>query len=158
MTAEQLLARVKGREREIERLYPGLAGDRLARELYNDLLYGAQARLLARLTQRSYLYEFAYVPDQLRGELFAVPHAVDVPFIFGNKHPNVPMNDVDMRMAARISAYWVRFAKSGDPGWPAHDRATDRWMVFGNDGPVVRTEHRKDRLDFCEQLLGELLR
>jgi para-nitrobenzyl esterase len=165
LTPEAVLARVKADDRQLDVLYPGLskASGELARAVYDDLFYGAQARLLASLTQRSgrpaYLYEFAYVPEQLRGDVPAAPHGIDVPFVFRNKHPRLPMNDSDMRMAASISEFWLQFARSGNPNppgierWHKYDADTDHWMVFENDGPALRTHHRKARLDFCEQFL-----
>jgi para-nitrobenzyl esterase len=166
MTPDAVLARVKAKDGQLQSLYPGLskASAELARAIFDDLFYAAQARLLAslmhRLNRPAYLYEFAYVPEQLRGEVSAAPHGLDVPFVFRNKHPRLPMNDSDMRMAASISEFWLQFARSGNPNppgierWQKYDRDTDRWMVFENDGPVVRSHHRKARLDFCEQFIS----
>ncbi len=164
-TPDSVLALVKADEKELDALYPGLPArsDGRARAVYDDLFYGAPARLLARLVHLSghpaYLYEFAYIPDQLRDGLSAAPHGLDVPFIFRNKHPKVPLSDLDMRMAVTISDFWLRFARQGDPNvpgtsrWPKYDEKTDRWMVFENDGPTVRIRPRSARLDLCEQFI-----
>jgi para-nitrobenzyl esterase len=158
MTADSMLAKVKADDKQLESLYPGLSprSESLAHALYGDFFYGVQARLLARLTQSAYLYEFGYVPEQLRSEITGVPHGLDVPFVFRNKHPKIPMSEADMRMATTVSSFWLRFARTGNPNevgadaWPKYEGATDQWLIFENDGPARRQYHRKTRLDFCE--------
>jgi para-nitrobenzyl esterase len=51
---------------------------------------------------------------------------------------------VDAKAADAISAYWVAFARMGDPngatrpGWPKYSPAADELIEFTNSGPVVR--------------------
>jgi para-nitrobenzyl esterase len=55
-----------------------------------------------------------------------------------------------------MHAYWVAFAKTGDPGsaggplWPAASEASDVLMEFGSDGPRVRRDFDKAKLDLFE--------
>jgi para-nitrobenzyl esterase len=50
---------------------------------------------------------------------------------------------MDEKAATLISAYWVAFAKTGDPNgggrpkWPAYQSAADELINFTNDGPVI---------------------
>jgi para-nitrobenzyl esterase len=55
-----------------------------------------------------------------------------------------------------MHAYWVAFAKTGDPGsaggpaWPRFTPGADRLLEFGADGVNVRTDFDKPRLDLIE--------
>ncbi len=63
----------------------------------------------------------------------------------------------DRKMAETVSAYWVRFAKTGDPNgprlpeWPAYKPATDRLLELGPE-ITVRQHFRKEQLDTYERL------
>jgi para-nitrobenzyl esterase len=52
-----------------------------------------------------------------------------------------------------MSAYWIAFAKTGDPNgdtrpaWPSYSAAGDRLMNFTNDGPVAEKVPDAVRLD-----------
>lgn len=62
----------------------------------------------------------------------------------------------DWAMSELVSAYWVGFAKTGDPNgagrpvWPLHTRDSDILLDFGRDGvkPVIGLEQR--RMQFME--------
>jgi para-nitrobenzyl esterase len=57
-------------------------------------------------------------------------------------------------------AYWVAFAKNGDPdsaggpAWPRCAASNDQILEFGVDGVSVRQDFEKDRLDTLEQAAG----
>ena len=96
-------------------------------------LAGAHA---AHPESATYAYEFAWRSHALNGELGAT-HAVELPFVFDLAHlpqlhgpaallgPDKPPAD----LAARMHETWVRFARTGNPGWDPYDttrRATMR--------------------------------
>ena len=60
--------------------------------------------------------------------------------------------------AQAANAYWVNFAKTGNPNgpglpeWPAYQPKTDMLMDFTATGPVAKADPLKDRLDLVEQL------
>ncbi len=58
------------------------------------------------------------------------------------------VSEDDRKVATRMHACWVSFAKAGQPcaEWPAYDPAKDQLMEFGADSGV-RTNFRKSRLD-----------
>ena len=83
-------------------------------------------------------------------------HAADIAPLFGNfdgsfaavTHPRP--HDGDRHLGAEMRQAWVRFAASGDPGWPAWDSThpvrvfdytsrtdthpfIDRWRLFADD-------------------------
>ena len=56
-----------------------------------------------------------------------------------------------------MNAYWVGFARSGDPNgqgrprWPAYSVGEDMVMDFTTKGPVARPDPSKARLDLLEK-------
>ncbi|WP_394427866.1 carboxylesterase/lipase family protein [Streptomyces sp. SGAir0957] len=106
-----------------------------------DALFGAGSRALADAhaahpSSATYAYEFAWRSQALGGELGAT-HTVELPFVFdladlpglsgptGLLGPDKPPAD----FATRVHETWIRFARTGDPGWAPYDtgrRATMR--------------------------------
>ncbi|MFE3140926.1 carboxylesterase/lipase family protein [Streptomyces scopuliridis] len=109
--------------------------------IMGDALFGAGSWALAGAhaahpESATFRYEFAWRSHALDGELGAT-HAVELPFVFDLAHlpqlhgphgmlgPDKPPAD----LAARVHETWVRFARTGDPGWDPYDnerRATMR--------------------------------
>ncbi|MFI6039131.1 carboxylesterase/lipase family protein [Streptomyces sp. NPDC051315] len=109
--------------------------------IMGDALFGAGSWALAGAhaahpESATYAYEFAWRSHALDGELGAT-HAVELPFVFDVAHlpqlrgpaallgPDKPPAD----LAARMHQTWVRFARTGSPGWDPYDderRATMR--------------------------------
>ncbi|MCO5995670.1 carboxylesterase/lipase family protein [Actinoallomurus rhizosphaericola] len=109
--------------------------------IMGDALFGAGSWALAgahaaHARSATYAYEFAWRSHALDGELGAT-HAVELPFVFDRAH--LPLlhgpaallgpDEPPARLAARMHETWVRFARTGDPGWDPYDterRATMR--------------------------------
>ena len=80
------------------------------------------------------------------GAMFAgAPHAADRQYVFKTLGASPwPTDGMDLQRAAEISAYWVRFARSGDPNdaalpqWPRLAASDTRLLDFTNEGPVAR--------------------
>ncbi|MGY0059745.1 carboxylesterase/lipase family protein [Streptomyces sp. LZ34] len=109
--------------------------------IMGDALFGAGSWALAGAhaphpESATYAYEFAWRSRALAGELGAT-HAVELPFVFDLAHlpqlhgpaallgPDKPPAD----LATRMHETWVRFARTGNPGWAPYDderRATMR--------------------------------
>ncbi|MFI8946606.1 carboxylesterase/lipase family protein [Streptomyces sp. NPDC053750] len=104
--------------------------------IVGDALFGAGTWALTgahagHSRSATYAYEFAWRSQALDGELGAT-HAVELPFVFDLAHltrlhgsaallgPGKP----PARLAARMHETWVRFARTGNPGWDPYD--TDR--------------------------------
>jgi para-nitrobenzyl esterase len=104
----------------------------------NGTFAAAEARLAAGGLAATYLYEFAWrSPAQNLG----AAHAVEIPFVFDTLAvPDSQLltgSDAPSDLAAEMHATWIRFASSGDPGWPAFD-ASYPVMTFGaRPGPGV---------------------
>ena len=78
----------------------------------------------------------------MQGRLEGAVHASERQYVFNTLAASPwPTDANDAARAAEISAYWVAFARSGDPNgegrpiWPAYDGASDVLMNFTNDGP-----------------------
>jgi para-nitrobenzyl esterase len=154
---------------QVEALYGGAPAPEVARELTTDALITEPDRLLARDMARQglpvWVYHFSYVPAMLRQTAYGAAHGSEIPYVFDNllDRPitfggrDIPAaTPDDHRVATAMHAYWVSFAKTGDPdsaGGPAWPRASapgDPLLEFGADGIVVRPDFEKPRLDLLE--------
>jgi para-nitrobenzyl esterase len=142
------IARAVRLDRDLRAAYrprTGTDGEALVEAAWTD--WGFRMPTLRFAETRSaptWVYEFRWQPDTLPA-LRHSAHGLEMPFLrddldlvraegavadelFGTEPPQ--------ELATRMHAVWVRFAESGDPGWPAYDaeRAT---MVFDTASAVV---------------------
>ncbi|MEU0695618.1 carboxylesterase family protein [Streptomyces niveus] len=126
-----------------------------------DALFGAGSWALAtahaahtgHAASATFCYEFAWRSEALDGQLGAT-HTTELPFVFDLTHlprlhgpdallgPGGPPGD----LATRVHETWVRFARTGDPGWDAYDterRATMRIGTEWNQLDDPRTQERQ---------------
>ncbi|WP_369142689.1 carboxylesterase/lipase family protein [Streptomyces sp. R44] len=111
-----------------------------------DWFYRIPAVRLAESVPGSYLYEFAWRSPQFDGALGAC-HALELPFVFDRLHdPSyAPLLGADppQALADAMHGAWVRFAKTGSPGWKAYDKVDRTTMTFGAaPGPVPVADPR----------------
>jgi para-nitrobenzyl esterase len=143
---------------ELRKLYPDLArpSDRAAR-FYTDKVFSEPVRLLARLHAASgaptFRYRFTYVPEARRANPEG-GHGRELQFIFGVE--GMPgagiLSRGDREVASRMRAYWINFAKSGDPNGadlPHWDAAagSDRLLLITNDRIASGDDPWSERLD-----------
>ncbi|PJE94554.1 carboxylesterase [Streptomyces carminius] len=115
-----------------------------------DALFGAGSWALADAHaahpgSATHTYEFAWRSHALDGQLGAA-HAVELPFVFD-------LVDLDRlngpaallgparppaRLAARTHETWIRFARTGDPGWDAYD--TERGATMRIDAEWTQVD------------------
>lgn len=118
------------------------------------------ARIVASTGQPAYEYRFSYVAESMRSRWKGAPHATEIPFVmdtvrarYGNE-----LTAADEKAAAVANAYWANFAKRGNPNgpglpeWPAYNPGEDVLMDFTIDGPVVKPDPWKARLDLTERV------
>jgi para-nitrobenzyl esterase len=90
----------------------------------------------------TFCYQFAWQHPQV-----GAGHGLDVPFVFDNLSAEgaelVAGRDAPREVAEEMHAAWIRFAVSGDPGWPAYD-ASRPVMFFDAGGCAVQHNPRKD--------------
>jgi para-nitrobenzyl esterase len=141
--------------------------DELKQQVFCDKIHIEPARYLADAVARAghpaYLYRFSYLAESERGKMKGVLHGFEIPFVF-----NIPaevfgdkVTGDDRKMAELASAYWVSFAKTGDPNganrpqWPRHDPAVDKLINFTNNGVVVGPDPLKERLDLWQKVWSQ---
>jgi para-nitrobenzyl esterase len=158
-----------GDPEKVVALYGGQPAPEVAREVLTDVLITEPDRELAREMAKQHLpafvYHFSYVPAAVRATSFGAAHGSEVTYVFGTL-PQVALSyggrDIpaatpdDQKISDAMHAYWVAFAKTGDPGsaggpaWPRYTVAGDELLEFGADGVNVRKGFAKDRLDQIE--------
>ena len=116
--------------------------------ILSDVIFGEPARWLAGETAKqgipTYLYRFSVVAAKTPAPLAGgAVHASDRQYVFKTLNASPwPTDARDAALADTISAYWVAFAKTGDPNgegrphWPRYG-AGDELINFTNDGPVA---------------------
>jgi para-nitrobenzyl esterase len=130
--------------------------------LISDLIFTESARRLARLHGEhgapAYLYRFSVLSQAAPKDLSAAPHASERQYVFKTLGASTwPTGPMDASAADTISAYWVAFAKTGDPNgdgrtiWPRYVAREDRLLDLTNDGPVVRPVPAARALDAIAQ-------
>jgi para-nitrobenzyl esterase len=121
------------------------------------------ARLLARLAsaagQPTYVYRFSYVASSIRKDTKGALHATEIPFVFETVRAKYgeATTPEDEAIAAAANAYWVAFARTGDPNgegrprWPAYSEKEDVILDFALTGPAAKPDPWKARLDLVEK-------
>lgn len=91
-------------------------------------------------------------------------HASEIPYVFDTiaSVEGDALAPADQAMADAASAYWVNFAKTGDPNgaglpdWPRYRADDDILMDFSPNGPQAVPDPWKKRLDLTEmRVTGE---
>ena len=118
---------------------------------------GVETQAELKAAQRGapvYLYRFEYYSPVRQGRLKAM-HCMEIPFVFDNLEAGkiyTGISPAAQRLADRMSAAWVAFARTGNPNhrgipqWPAFDSTRRATMVFGDEAKVVNDPGGKERL------------
>ncbi len=87
---------------------------------------------------RTWLYRFSW-PTPVAGGRLGACHAVDVPFVFGTLAESRPLvgEAPPTALASTVLGAWARFARTGDPGWPAYSPPERAVMDFNVESSVV---------------------
>ncbi|WP_346863382.1 carboxylesterase family protein [uncultured Draconibacterium sp.] len=134
-----------------------------------DWVWAEPARFSARaftaIGEPAYIFLFDYVPSYMKERApYGPGHGTDISFAFdilgeggGFGPPPTPTAE-DQDVARTMNAYWVNFAKTGDPNgeglpnWPLNKPETNQILEFQRDGKVVgETDPTKARLDVIEK-------
>jgi para-nitrobenzyl esterase len=107
-----------------------------------------------------YRYRFSYVQTAMRERMRAgAPHGGEIAFVFGTltARPGAALSAEDQEVSRLAQAYWVNFAKTGDPNgaglpvWPRHEPSKDVIFEFRPDGSAAAgPDSRKARLDVMQ--------
>ena len=117
----------------------------------------------------SYIFLFSYVPASMKERMKYGPgHGTDISFAFDNLGiggfgpPPPPPTPEDKEVARMMNAYWVNFAKTGNPNgkglpkWPVYSPKKNEILDIQPDGkPVGKPDPRKARLDVIEKAVNK---
>jgi carboxylesterase type B len=102
-------------------------------------------RLLEARRAVSHLYEFRWQnPSHPPG--LGAPHSIEMPFMRDDLAGALAMGGSDeswvgqnppQALATEVHDVWVRFAKTGDPGWSPYEDGNRTTMLFDNESRVV---------------------
>jgi para-nitrobenzyl esterase len=142
------------------RLYSGLEGDALNDQIFGDLIVLSGARYYANqmIAQGApvYSYFLTYVAEARRGKQPGVAHTDDIAFVLQTLDNEQDLDFVsarDREMSALLSAYWVQFARTGNPNgeslpdWPAYNAEQGLILEIG-DEITVREQLLNERMQF----------
>ena len=109
--------------------------------------------------QPAYEFRFSYVAESMRKQWAGAPHATEIPFVFDTVSARYgkDLAEADKATAQAANAYWVNFAKTGNPNgaglpeWPKYNPSSDKLMDFALTGPMGKADPWKDRLDLIEK-------
>jgi para-nitrobenzyl esterase len=137
-----------------------------------DRVHLEPARMTARAFAKNgspvYAFRFSYVLSAMRQRSpDGAAHAAEIPYVFntlgagggGGFGPAPAVTDEDRQVARTMHAYWVNFAKTGNPNgpgltnWPRYDAQKDVIFDFRGDGTQAAVaDPWKARLDLAEHL------
>jgi len=164
---EELFSLFGSFKNEVSKAYdPDGKGDfsRILTLVNTDKVWAEPARFTARefTSQKTaaYLYLFSYVPESMKERMkFGASHASEIPFVFDNLVDGYGFkaDAKDHEVAKMMNAYWVNFAKTGNPNgkglpqWPSYNTNKNEVFEFKEDGSAEnRSDERKTRLDAIE--------
>jgi para-nitrobenzyl esterase len=132
----------------------------------SDWVWAEPGRFVARsfVTEGEpvYVYHFGFIPDPMKERMpYGAGHGSEVSFVFNNLNArwgNPETTPKDKKVAEMINAYWVNFAKTGNP----NGEGLPEWQVFTDkkneildiqpDGSAIgKQDPRKARLDVIEK-------
>jgi para-nitrobenzyl esterase len=141
-------------------LFPEATDDAdLARHAVRDAVFGAFGKRIADLHSRrapAWRYYFSYLPEQQQGTEPGVPHGGEIAFVLGTLDRTPAYRDIhtpaDDRVAERMTAYWLAFARTGrpaptgEPEWSPSTARQSRTMEFSGE-PTPRSRFHDRRLN-----------
>ncbi len=154
---------------EAREIYGEIPEASLVQALEGDFFFGSQRYLVkqhAAAGNPSWLYLFRRVPSAHLGQLPGAAHGAESRYVFQtlDSLTRVPqrgygqvIQPADRAYAAQVSALWVRFAKSGNPGdsWPGFSADHDWLMEFGQDTFEPKEGYEPGRMRLFERLFEE---
>lgn len=134
----------RGESVEPRDLWSAIESDRVFRV---NSIRAAEAHAVHQAQTYSYL--FTWESPAMRGALGSC-HALELPFVFGTLDlPEIDRFTGAGPAAAALSGQlmdtWVRFARTGDPGWPPYDATARTTMLFGPETGVEHAPMNEER-------------
>jgi para-nitrobenzyl esterase len=96
----------------------------------------------------TWMYEFAWRSPQYAGRLGAC-HYLEVPFVFDTlgalNADAVTGDEPPQALADQMHQYWLAFAATGNPGWPAYTPGRRAVMTFDLESGLVEDPRAEER-------------
>ncbi|NNK38779.1 MAG: carboxylesterase family protein, partial [Xanthomonadales bacterium] len=78
-------------------------------------------------------YHFRKVRAGVGGKKLGAYHGAELPYVFATHDDWLPTDSADRRLTAAMQAYWLAFARTGDPDAPGQPA----WPLFRDDAPKL---------------------
>jgi para-nitrobenzyl esterase len=130
---------------------------------FSDTWFGVACRFMVRaherVGKRAFLYRFSRIrPDPFCQNFILAFHGSEQPYVFRTLDGvELEYDEVDLELSKVMSAYWVRFAKTGNPNgpglpvWPAYSGGSDQYMDLG-DEIAAQSGLRTEAFDLLEEI------
>ena len=131
--------------RDVRARWPDASPARLRTVILGDGLFGAGTRRLTaahaeQMAAATFAYRFDRRSDALDGQLGAA-HVMELPFVFDRldlpslhgPHALLGTSPPPQDLATWMHRAWVRFAATGEPGWPPHEPGRPHVEEIGGD-------------------------
>jgi para-nitrobenzyl esterase len=138
---------------DLRKLHPQASASDLFFKITTAANFRNNAQRQAELKSRqgrapAFLYQLDWETPVDNGK-WKAPHALELGMVFDNVAKSASMSGTGedaQKVADQMSAAWLAFAKTGNPGWPAYDAATRSTMVFNVTSAVVNDPDKEERL------------
>jgi para-nitrobenzyl esterase len=119
------------------------------------------AKAARQVGQPAFVYRFTHVPPTDLGRKLGCTHSVEMAYVFGNLPAEQGYTDDDRALSALMQAYWVQFARSGDPNgagraeWPTWEPDSDRNLLFSEGSASMEEDPHPEEHALMEAIWGE---
>ncbi|MEO0367146.1 MAG: carboxylesterase family protein [Pseudomonadota bacterium] len=108
-------------------------------ELVTAAEFGCPALALAEAVTangyRVWVYDFNKVRRGELAEKMGAYHGAELPYVFNTHDDWLPTDEADIALTQQIQAYWLNFAKRGDP----NARALELWSQFDQESRTAQS-------------------
>lgn len=160
-----LFGSMKGEARAVYDPDGSIELSRMLTMVNTDKVWAEPARFTARAFAAkgvpAYVYLFSYVsPSMQQWMRYGAAHGSEIGYVFNNLigRNGAVIAPKDQEVAETLHAYWVNFAKTGNPNggslpkWPFYDAKKEELLEVQVNGiPAGKPDPKKSRLDVIEK-------
>jgi para-nitrobenzyl esterase len=135
---------------EVRALYPAATNEQAKAALsriFTEMGFASGSKFAAVCMAESgtpaFLYKYTRTPSDPRYQYLGSTHALEIPYVFGNKIVEGEVDPVDQSLSQAMMTYWTNFAATGDPNgegvppWPSYSLQEDAYQELGT---AIKTE------------------